>query len=51
MQLYNILGQLVKSKNINYAANQLSFDVQQAGIYLLIAHTAEGQLSQKIIVK
>jgi hypothetical protein len=51
MQLYNILGQLVKSKNINYAANQLSFDVQQAGIYLLIAHTAEGQLSQKIILK
>ena len=51
LQLYNFSGQLVETKNINYAANNISFDVQHAGIYMLIAQTAEGQLSQKIIVK
>jgi uncharacterized protein YccT (UPF0319 family) len=51
MELYNFSGKLVGSKNINYAARQVSFDVEQAGIYLLIAHTAEGQLTQKIIIK
>ena len=51
IQLYNFSGQLVESKNINYAAKVISFDVQHAGIYLLIAHTAEGQLTQKVIVK
>jgi hypothetical protein len=50
MQLYNFSGQLVDTKNTNFQANQLSFDVQHAGIYLLIAHAAEGQLTQKIIV-
>jgi len=50
MELYNFSGQLVDTKNTNYQANQLSFDVQHAGIYLLIAHTAEGQQTQKIIV-
>jgi len=51
MQLYNFGGQLVETKNINYAANNLSFDVQYAGVFLLIVQTTEGQLSQKIIVK
>jgi hypothetical protein len=51
MQLYNFSGQLVEAKYINYATKEISFDVHLGGIYLLIVHTAEGQLAQKIIVK
>jgi hypothetical protein len=51
MELYNFSGQLVETQHINYAANNVSFDVEHAGIYLLIAHTAEGQQTQKIIIK
>jgi hypothetical protein len=51
MQLYNMQGKLLDTKNANYQANQLSINVEHAGIYLMIAHTAEGQLTQKIIIK
>jgi hypothetical protein len=51
MELYNFSGQLVETQHINYAANNVSFDVEHAGIYLLIAQTSEGQQTQKIIVK
>jgi len=51
IELYTLNGLLVKSINTNYTVRQFSFDVQHAGIYLLIAHTTEGQLSQKVFIK
>jgi hypothetical protein len=50
MELYNFSGQLIEAQHINYASNNVRFDVQHAGVYLLNVHTAEGQLSQKIII-
>ena len=50
LELYNFSGQLIETQHINYASNNVKFEVQHAGIYLLIAHTAEGQQTQKIII-